>query len=209
MTTENTPQQAQKQGAGDDQTKKITLQFSIPNVKIEAPGLKFSLKNTFNTKALVLGGLTALSVILGFELVWSLKVALSSGAYATSALSHIGLFTAGAAVGLWNAHAVGGKTVLFNNVAANAARNVAFMGTNFMGASMIAAFPALIAVGGGGAVGVALTLAGAVGVAAAVWGAKNLKWTPEKPQTENPAQTPRLKGPIRLSKQQPDATPAP
>lgn len=208
MSTEQAPQQAEKQSQpAPEAARKITLEFSLPKLSIDAPGLKSSLKNVFNAKALVLGGLTALSIVLGVEMVWSLQVALG-GAHSIGALAHAGLFAAGGAAGLWNAHSVGSKSVLFNNVALNGVRNIGFMGGNFMGAAMLAAFPA-VALLGGASISAGFVVAAAIGVAAAVWGAKNLKWTPEKPQAPQPEETPRLKGPIRLSKQQPDATPAP
>ena len=153
----------------------------------------FKLSNLFNLSAAIPCALVFLGVLAGAEFAWMATNAEMVGLRGNIAgpmneglkwMSNV----LGGGLALYNAKAISGQTVLFNNVAANGARNLMFMGASALGGTVAGAGIAM-------AMGYSVTLQISVVpiIAGAALNAVSLRWKPyqsDKRKTPNKLNTP-------------------
>lgn len=156
---------------------KRTISFTIPEIEFN-----FKLSNLFNRRAICLGALTAVGVAGVGELAWALQnFNIMGGATPALATGTKALLYGGAALtGIWNAHAVGGKTVLFENTPLNSARNLAFLAASASGAAILGTIALSVLIPAVIASNAFPFIAGALALGSATSNAVSLRWKPKK-----------------------------
>lgn len=157
-----------------NQSKKFT--------KLSKFSSQFKLSNIFNFRSVLPFVLVFTGVTTGVEIAW-MENSLGASDFFGAPLEgmHPGLkwmsYIGGGALAAYNAHSIGSKSILFNNVAANAARNALFISASAAG-GMLFGIGLSISLGLGATS--ALPVAGAVAAFGVINNALALSWRPKK-----------------------------